>query len=718
MTTVTESEAARFLETSEETTPPPEPRIAHLPALDGVRALAIVLVLFFHGGFSWAQGGFFGVDVFFVLSGFLITGLLLAEFWRNDSIGLLRFWGHRIRRLLPALLVVLLVIALYAEFVATPDVLSQLRGDALATLFYGNNWHQISGGTGYFAALNTPRPLLHTWSLSIEEQFYVIWPLVVLGVLRLTRSKTVLFFLTAALAVASAVEMSWLYHRGADTSRVYYGTDTRAQALLVGAALAILLSRHARTARHRKERGVMSLVNMRAGTTSVRIALGILGAAGLVVILTLAVASSGSTGWLYHGGFFVAAVATAALITSVAMVPASPVARLFSLRPVRYIGSISYGLYLWHWPIFVYVNHDRTGLIGWPLFVVRVAISVTVAALSLHFLELPIRRGALRGWRGWVATPVAIGLTALAVILATAGGTAAITSVIPPSTGGGVAKNLAASVTPVPGGPIRIYMVGDSEASFLSFGLGPDSADYDVQYADDSDWGCGLTFNTTLFNGQATEGTVGYRDGHNRVTCATDLTRWAADLKAFQPDVVMLADGEYEVRNQLLGTRTVHLGQPGFDATEERALRAAVAVLHSTGAPVVLLTAPYYQQPEQTDGASWPEDDPARVNEYNKLLRTVAATTPYVYVLDVNKLLDPHGHYQQFINGIDVRYADGVHDSQAGALMIAPYLLAHGHAIGAAHRQQLAHDAASRAKAASSSTTSPAAPQAPSPPGA
>ena len=153
--------------------------VGRVPALDGIRALAISLVLFFHGGFAWAGGGFFGVDIFFVLSGFLITGLLVAEFRRDDRVRLGRFWGHRVRRLLPALLALMVGVVLYAVFLAPPDTLSQLRGDAFATLLYGNNWHLISGGTGYFADLKSPRPLLHTWSLSIEEQFYLVWPLVV-----------------------------------------------------------------------------------------------------------------------------------------------------------------------------------------------------------------------------------------------------------------------------------------------------------------------------------------------------------------------------------------------------------------------------------------------------------------------------------------------------------------------------------------------------------
>ena len=192
----------------------PEPHLGRIPALDGIRALGIVLVLFFHGGFSWAGGGFFGVDVFFVLSGFLITGLLVSEYRQNAGIGLARFWGHRVRRLVPALLVMLVGIVLYGYFLAPSDTLAQLRGDALATLFYFNNWHQISGGQGYFAGSNTPRPLLHTWSLSIEEQFYLVWPLVVLLILHWSRSLRTLLVVTVAGAVASAVAMAVAFGNG------------------------------------------------------------------------------------------------------------------------------------------------------------------------------------------------------------------------------------------------------------------------------------------------------------------------------------------------------------------------------------------------------------------------------------------------------------------------------------------------------------------------
>ena len=674
----------------------PEPHLGRIPALDGIRALGIVLVLFFHGGFSWAGGGFFGVDVFFVLSGFLITGLLVSEYRQNAGIGLVRFWGHRVRRLVPALLVMLAGIALYGVFLAPSDTLGQLRGDALATLFYVNNWHQVTGGQGYFAALNTPRPLLHTWSLSIEEQFYLIWPLVVLGILRWSRSLRTLLVVTVAGAVASAVAMAVVFGNGAGESRAYYGTDTRAQALLIGAALAIVLA-HPLPRRRSGPVPTSPLVRPIAVSRAGRVGLVVLGGAGLAAVVVLSVVDGSATAWIYRGGFTLVALATAGVIACVALVPGSPWARALSLRPVRYIGAISYGLYLFHWPIFVVVDHARTGLDGWPLFALRIGLSFAVAAVSFHFLEMPVRRGVLRGWRGWVTAPLAIGGTAVLVVAATAGATNAVSAVpagagspVPHGTPAGGDPGTSANTAVVAagtGGPIRVLLVGDSEASFLGFGLGPDSTAYGVDYQGDGVFGCGLLTYTTSFHGTQVNGAVGQRGGHALVPCATQLVRWKADVEAFHPDVVLLADGEYEVRDQRIGGSWLHIGTSAVNARERSALTEATSVLGSTGATVVLLTAPYYRQPEQTDGQPWPEDDPARVDAYNSLLRQVA--TPVhgrVVVADLGSRLDPGGHYTTTIGGVFVRFADGIHVTPAGAKLVAPWLLTRSAELGKADR--------------------------------
>ncbi|HEX7444458.1 MAG TPA: acyltransferase family protein, partial [Acidimicrobiales bacterium] len=398
----------------------------------------------------------------------------------------------------------------------------------------------------------------------------------------------------------------------------------------------------------------------------------------------------------YRGGFTLVAVATAGIIASVALVADSPWSKLLSLRPVRYVGAISYGLYLFHWPIFVLVDHARTGLVGWPLFLVRVGLSFAVAAVSFHFLEMPVRRGVLRGWRAWVTAPLAVGGTAVLVVAATAGATTAVNAVPaagampaggpPAGSDPGTSANVA-TVAAGTGGPIRVLLVGDSEASFLGFGLGPDSASHNVNYQGDGVFGCGLLTYTTLFHGTYVSGNIGERGGHGLVPCATQLTRWRADVEAFHPDVVLVADGEYEVRDQRIANSWVHIGSSIVDRHEVSALTGATRVLGSTGATVMLLTAPYYRQQEQSDGQPWPEDAPARVNRYNALLRQVAgASGGRVVVADVNAKLDPDGRFTTTVDGQVVRFADGIHVTVAGAKLISPWLLTRAADLGTANR--------------------------------
>ena len=226
-------------------------KLTHYGALDGLRGVAVAAVLLYHGGVSWAHGGFLGVEVFFVLSGFLITSLLLAEWTRRTTIGLGAFWARRARRLLPALFCLVAVIGLYYAVAGSAQAIPGLKGDGISALTYWSNWHQIAAGSSYFAATGPVSPLEHTWSLAIEEQFYVVWPILVLGVLWLAgrsgnrssrRPLLVLFGVTVAGAVASVVDTAVLFDGGRNLDRVYYGTDTRASGLLIGAALAIGLA--------------------------------------------------------------------------------------------------------------------------------------------------------------------------------------------------------------------------------------------------------------------------------------------------------------------------------------------------------------------------------------------------------------------------------------------------------------------------------------------
>jgi peptidoglycan/LPS O-acetylase OafA/YrhL len=337
----------------------------HVPGLDGLRGLAVLGVLLFHSN-ALLRGGYLGVDLFFVLSGYLITGILLEERERTGTIDLRAFWTRRARRLMPALLATMPAIALYARFVATSAELPTLRADALATLAYVANWRAIFAQRSYWDLFLAASPLEHTWSLAIEEQFYVLWPLVVWVL-----SRRRLFGVSVALALASAVAMAMLYQDG-NTTRVYLGTDTRGCAILVGAMLACAFDR------------ARAWIPARA-----------IDAASFVALAVLAFAWSrldGQDPLLYRGGFWVTELAAAVLVFTCAARGDSPVARFFSLRPLRALGAISYGVYLYHWPIFVIMDEQRTGLDRPLLVPLQIVTTLVISQVSYLAVEQPIRR--------------------------------------------------------------------------------------------------------------------------------------------------------------------------------------------------------------------------------------------------------------------------------------------------------------------------------------
>ncbi len=626
-----------------------------MPGLDGLRALAVLGVLAFHAGLPWAQGGFLGVDAFFVLSGYLITSLLLVEWCSRGSISLGAFWARRARRLLPALFVLLGAVGAFAYFLAPADTLQQLRMDALATFGYVANWHEIATGHGYFTQQALPSPLLHTWSLAIEEQFYVLWPLVVLGLLRWRRSRRAVLVVAALGAVGSAAEMAVLYGSGGNLARVYYGTDTRAQSLLVGAALAVLLSRREK-------------IEGRAGGS----ALTIVAIAGAVACGWAWSHLDGQNARLYRGGYLVLALAVAAVIACLALVPRGPLARLCSLGPLRYTGRISYGIYLWHWPVFLVLDRARTGLAGPGLLWSRLATTFVLAALSYHLVEMPVRRGALRRIPRWSLPPLAAGTGTLAVALATiAYAPASAPALAAPSPSSSSALSTKVTTTPWgvdPSAPHKVVLVGDSVALTLGQGLAVGEARWGVDVVNDGMLGCGL----------ATSGP--YEDRGTLVaedpSCDTWPERWRAEIERVRPEVAALVTGRWEVVDRVINGQLTHVGTPAFDSYLSAQLEEAVQVLGTDGTRVVLFTSPYFSGPEQPDGNPWPQDDPSRVDRLNQLIRQVAARNPgRVTVMPLGALLSPGGRYAGEIDHIQVRASDGVHISVLGGMWLAPKIL-------------------------------------------
>jgi peptidoglycan/LPS O-acetylase OafA/YrhL len=376
----------------------------HLPALDGLRAAAVGAVLLFHAGHL--QGGFLGVDLFFALSGFLITSLLLRDA-EHGGVRLLAFWGRRFRRLLPAAFVLIAIVALGAWVLGSPAELDGVRRTGGWALGYMANWHFITEADGYWVSFDRPSMFDHLWSLAIEEQFYVVWPLVVVAVWKLSRARyrqRNLLAVCVGGVAASFVAMLVLQQPGSDPTRVYMGTDTRAASILVGAALATAPAR-------RIAMSAIVALGRRADRVIALLAVGI-GASWVVV-------DGANSAALYRGGLLLHSAAAAALVTALASAPGGRVGAALSWRPLVWVGVRSYGLYLWHWPVYVMLSSERTGLEGPTLTVVRIAVSSVLAAASFRLVEDPIRHRAtwVRDRRGLPALAGAVALVAATLIV-------------------------------------------------------------------------------------------------------------------------------------------------------------------------------------------------------------------------------------------------------------------------------------------------------------
>ncbi len=661
-------------------------RLAYLPALDGVRACAVLAVMMFHGGIPHMDGGFMGVDAFFVLSGFLITSLLIGEWRQSLTIKLGAFWARRARRLLPALLLMLLFVAFFASVIVPKGTYGALRLDALSTLLYVSNWHFILVNSNYFNETAASSPLLHTWSLAVEEQFYVIWPLVVLGVMHFTRSLRALFALCCAAAIASATWMYVLYDGGLNTNRVYLGTDTRSQCLFIGSALAVGLVLVTRRS-HEEGRLAKGELWRPAGSVGTTLC-GVVGIVGALAAVALWVLTTSTSSFPYSGGFFLIGLAVAAVILSAVAAPRSIVPRVLSLAPVRYVGRISYGLYIWHWPIFIWLDHARTGLYGYELFAVRVVVTFVVSVVSFHLIERPIRMGTfVSRWRAWLVVPAGVGAVVVAVVAATTGTTAVASTAFPPSIGttgaGSTTTTTSSPGSPPTATPVRVLLFGDSVALTLGIGLSDpaDQAKYGYVLLDHGILGCGVV------NGPEVE-LMGARDTTPSACNGSPYTpgeplseqpwqnQWLDTINFVKPNVVVLLAGRWEVVDREYEGTWTNILSPAYAAYVKQQLERASQLVTGTGSHMVFLTAPCTDEGEQPDGAPWPEDNPARLAAYNKLVREVAAEHPLTdSVVDLNAAACPRGKFTSTVDGVVIRNTDGVHFTNAGGELLAPKLM-------------------------------------------
>jgi peptidoglycan/LPS O-acetylase OafA/YrhL len=628
------------------------PNRERIRALDGLRAVALLIIMGYHFGVGWLQGGFFSLDIFYVLSGYLITGLLIDEYQKRNRIKLSAFWLRRARRLLPGLLIVVIAVTLVVRFAEPAGLYTGFRMDAVSALFYFSNWWQVAASSNYFVTTGAASPLTHTWSLAVEEQFYLIWPLVTVAVMGLSRTLArgvkVLLVLSLAGAAASALEMAYLFGPKANLTRLYFGTDTHAQSILVGAALACAMNMIQR------KRGAEGMAPF-ARSRWARWSLVFLGVAGFAGTLTLTYLENGTSSFDYQGGFMLSALSAAAIIIGAACVPDGPIAVVLSLRPLVWLGTISYGAYLWHYPVAIYLDAARTGQSGADLLAIRFAATILLATMSFYLVERPVMVG--RFWRtlkAGIPAVVLVGGTVVVVFAGTTSEALAFPSVAP---------------TPSPaaapsGTMIPVLLAGDSTALTLGFSLSnrPEESRYRTQVIDVATEGCGIAEGRFVEVAGTTRSVAGAcnsgspPDAQWPALLAQDVTR-------YRPRVVILLAGYWEVfdRTDSAGQVT-NITDPGYAHYVEAQLRRFVSIAASGGSGVVLMTAPYYDATELPDGQSPPQDDPVRVNDYNDLVRQVARSNPKtVTLIALNRIVSPQGRFAGSIGNLVVRAPDGIH---------------------------------------------------------
>jgi peptidoglycan/LPS O-acetylase OafA/YrhL len=630
----------------------PGVRLGYQPALDGLRGIAVLSVLLYHGEVPWTDGGFLGVSTFFTLSGFLITTLLLAEDRRDGRVDLGAFYVRRIRRLLPAALLCLAGIVVFGATVATSSQLAGLRGDVFAALAYVANWRQVFAGSSYADLFTSPSPVQHFWSLAIEEQFYLVMPLVVIGVLRLGNgSWRVLRIVLTAAVVASVALSIVLFVAGSSLDRIYFGTDTRAAELLIGAVLAVAVS----------QRGSVVFEGLAGQRVKV------VGAVALGVTLLLWATTSLADSWLYAGGFGLYGLITAAVVLA-AVQPDGLVRQALAWKPLVLVGLVSYGAYLFHWPIYLWLDEERTGLDGVSLLALRLVVTGVVAVGSYVLVEKPIRRGVVLkgGVTPWVTLPIAISLVAVAAVAVTVDlpdeavatptlDEDAVEDAVDP-----VASSAAAADPRV-----RIAFYGDSSALTLAVGVNQwiDATPEAAKAGGITQLGCGI-------------GRGGWRiSEEEREARAPDdcwSEEWARNAAAAQPELAVVLSGLWDLTDRRIPGDDEYrsVGDPVYDEWLSGEMDEAAELLIASGAEVVWLTTPKIEF-GQEDGVppadQHPASEPGRAEAMNELIRGVAERHPGdVHVLDLQAYLQstPGGEMDPSIR------PDGVHYTTPSATAV------------------------------------------------
>lgn len=614
------------------------------PALDGLRAVSVLTIMLFHVPYEWVTGGYWSVNVFFIVSGYLITGLLLKELDKWGSIDLIGFYTRRARRLLPALLIMLSVVCLVWPRILGDETPSTIKGDGLAALFYVANWRMILTGQSYFEQFGTvaQSPFKHAWTLGIEEQYYLLFPILLIVLFRVfgRRGHGKILAVICLLAGVSAIVMAKVYVPGGDPSRVYYGTDSRMQDILVGAALAV---------------GMSMIDRRRMAAWAARNRPFVIGAGWLVAALTIYwFFWIPAHGWVFYGGYLVFDTMFAVLIASVELLPGSSIAQVLSWRPLAWIGMMSYGLYLWHYPLFVLLTPDRTHLSGIPLQIVRFGLTFAIASASYYLVENPIRRGALRRLGRKIATVVplaAVAATAVVIAVSVNGMRLA------PSARAGEGVTVSGG-----SGGYSLLIVGDSVGFSLGYNF-PKRAFPGVKPTAAVDFGCGTAEQSIIVSGkrQPTES-----------ECSNIFQHWSDGVSSTQPKVIVWSLGPWEVYDHYVGNKNLAVGSKAYAAYLLSRMETGLQTMNKAGkhGPIVIPTVPCLGQPKyMVNGVNMATDrnDPKRAAAVNQILKTFAAKhSKQVHLVNPGELVCPTGKFTEKVHGVKLR-DDGVHYTKAGA---------------------------------------------------
>ncbi|CAB4606947.1 unannotated protein [freshwater metagenome] len=645
----------------------------HIPALDGLRGLAVAAVVLYHFAPELVPAGFLGVDIFLVLSGFLITSLALEEVHRTDSMSASGFFARRARRLLPAAIATIVVVVVIARILDHGSVDASLRGHAVASLTYIANWWSIAQHNSYQAAFGTESPLNHFWSLAVEEQFYLVFPIALIGTIALLKRRIGVHRLAhvaligAVIGAIASCALMWILRTpGSDPSRVYLGTDTRSQALFIGIAIACVVRLWPVNPSRRLARNTL--------TTAALL--------GLAVLVGIATTADFRSDWLYTGGFLLIAIATGIVVLALNGHD-SFFTKALSFRWFRTLGLVSYGLYLWHWPIKVFVtgerlhlSDDRTGRI--ELFVIRVALTAIATALSWYLIEQPFRRRKPASTDSAVtkrSSRVFVGLGALGITAIVVGFVWFAAAPAPPAQ-----TEFSSTIAPSAGSaknadpPVSLLWFGDSV--IWTMGGGQIAFPWPTGYNSPFDpsriviWNKGIAQCPMMQQQTRSFGIL--RDGGG--ACAGWETKWRDAAASFPPDAIVWSGALRDTYDVLVDGKWIAFGSPDWVALYDAELSKAAAIATENGVPLIIISQADPQVfPEEKNEDSLTATNIGKFAQLRKIQRDFALTHPDTTLsIDLNDVLCGTGICEgKTPSGEEIR-PDHLHYSPAGSKYVAP----------------------------------------------